>query len=148
MTDFVFNASKGKEAYYASLPATNDALIWVPIEATGVVSDATMKDIDDLGTLLAGASNEQTTMGRVTATGVTVTVDDTNDKVTLDCDNPVWTSVAASNATAKLLLCYDGDTTGGTDSDIVPIFGFDFAVTPAGGNITATVDAAGLADLT
>src|SRR5690348_2499512 len=99
MADFEFNIAKGKEAYYASLPAASDALIWVPIEDTGCESDATLKDYDDLGTLLAASNNEQTTMGRVTATGVTVTVDDSGDKVTLDCDNPVWTSVAASALT-------------------------------------------------
>src|SRR5690348_13414741 len=128
MTDFTFNVAKGNEAHYLELGAANDALIWVPIEDTGCESDATLKDYANLSVLLAASNNEQTTMGRVTATGATSTVDNSGDKVTLDCDNPVWTSVAASALTKKLLLCYDGDTTGGTDANIVPIFGFDFAV--------------------
>ena len=66
MADIVFNIAKGKVGYYASLPAASDALIVVPIEATGIVADATMADYDTLSDLLAGASNEQTTMGRKT----------------------------------------------------------------------------------
>src|SRR5215467_9810875 len=115
MGNFVFNIAKGMIAYYASLPATNDALIAIPIEASGVVSDATMIDYDDVATLLAGATNEQSTMGRKTLASVTVTVDDTNDRVNLDCADITWTA-ATGNAISDILICYDPDTTGGTDS--------------------------------
>jgi hypothetical protein len=143
--DFCFNIAKGRHGYYASLPATNDALIAVPIEATGVESDATLKDYDTLSALLAASNNEQTTMGRKTLASVTSAVNDTTDKWVVDAADPVWTA-ATGNATAKLIVCYDPDTTAGTDADLIPLYGYDFAATPAGGDITATINASGLAE--
>lgn len=138
MADFVFNIAKGRVAYYASLPASADALIAIPIEATGVESDATIKDYDTVAAILAAATNEQTTMGRKTLSNVTVTVDDANDRVNIDCDDIVW-SGATGNAISDILICYDGDTGAGTDSDLIPLSWHDFSVTPDGSDITATV---------
>ncbi len=138
MADFVFNIAKGRVAYYASLPATNDALIVIPIEASGVESDATLRDYDTVSALLAAANNEQSTMGRKTITSVTVTVDDTNDRVAIDTADVTWTA-ATGNAISDLLLAYDPDTTGGTDADLVPLSWHDFSITPDGSDVTATV---------
>lgn len=138
MPNIVFNQALGREAYYASLPGTNDALIAVPIETAGIVTDAVMRDYDTLAALLAGASNEQTTMGRKTLTNVTVTVDDTNDRVAIDADDVTWTA-ATGNPISALVICYDPDTTGGTDSDIVPLSKHDFVITPDGSDVTATI---------
>jgi len=139
VANIVFNIALGKVKYYAELPATNDALIAVPIETTGIVSDATMRDYDDLNTLLGGASNEQTTMGRKTLSGVTVTVDDTNDRVAIDSADITWTA-ATGNAISALVICYDPDTTTGTDADLIPLVKCDFAITPDGSDVTATVN--------
>ncbi len=143
MADVAFNISKGKAAYYAGLPAANDALIAVPIETSGIVSDATMIDYDDLATLLAGASNEQTSnMTRKTLASVTVTTDDTNNWNIIDCADITWTA-ATGNAISALVVCYDPDTTGGSDSDLIPIAKLDCVVTPAGGDITYVVASGG-----
>jgi hypothetical protein len=138
VANIVFNVALGKVKYYAELPAANDALIAVPIETTGIASDATMRDYDDLAALLAGASNEQTTAGRKTLTGVTVTVDDTNDRVAVDSADITWTA-ATGNAISALVICYDPDTTTGTDTDLIPLVKLDFAITPDGSDVTATV---------
>ena len=138
MADFVFNIAKGRVAYYASLPATNDALILIPIEASGVESDATLRDYDTVSALLAAANNEQSTMGRKTLASVSVTVDDTNDRVALDAADVTWTG-ATGNAISDLLICYDPDTTGGTDADLVPLTWHDFSITPDGSDVTATI---------
>jgi Flp pilus assembly protein TadG len=135
----VFNIALGKVKYYAELPAANDGLIAVPIETTGIVSDATMRDYADLSTLLAGASNEQTTMGRKTLASVTVTVDNTNDRVSVDCADITWTA-ATGNAISAIVICYDPDTTTGTDSDLIPLVKCDFPITPDGSDVTATVN--------
>lgn len=142
MANVVFNIAKGRIAYYASLPAANDALIVVVLEATGLVSDAVMIDYDTLADILAGSTNEQTTMGRKTAAGVTVTVDDTNDRVDIDMSDPAWLA-ATGSAVGALVVCYDPDTTGGTDADLVPLSKHDFVVTPNGGDITGQVAAGG-----
>lgn len=138
MADFVFNIAKGKVAQYATLPAANDALIIIPIEATGVESDATLKDYDDVATLLAASNNEQTTIGRKTVTSVTVTVDDTNDRVDVDIADLVWTS-ASGNAISDLLIAYDPDTTSGTDSSLIPLTWHDFVASPDGSDLQATI---------
>ncbi|MFM9602683.1 hypothetical protein [Streptomyces turgidiscabies] len=138
MANIVFNIACGRVAYYASLPATNDALIMVPIETTGIVSDATMRDYDDLNALLGGASNEQTTMGRKTLASVTATVDDTNDRVNIDCADVTW-AATAGNAISAVVICYDPDTTGGTDADLIPLTKHDVTMTPDGSDFTLTI---------
>ena len=138
MANIVFNIALGRVASLAALPAANDALVAVPLEAAGLVTDATMRDYDDLVALLAGASNEQTTMGRKTLTGVTVTVDDTLDRVAIDCADITWTA-ATGNAVGAVVICYDPDTTGGTDADLVPLTKHDVALTPDGNNFTLSV---------
>jgi hypothetical protein len=142
MPDGVFNIAKGKAAYYATLPATADALIVVPIETTGLEADDILNNYDDLAALLAGTSNEQTTMGRKTAASVVLTVDDTANRADADMADIVW-AAATGNAVSKLLVCYDGDTAAGTDANIIPLTHHDFVVTPDGTDITATVNVAG-----
>jgi hypothetical protein len=143
MANFVFNIMKGRVAYYATLPAAADALIVVPIEATGVEADDTLNNYDDLGTLLAAANNEQTTMGRKTVSAsVTVTVDDTNNWVDVDMPDQVWTG-ATGNAISDLLIGYDNDTGAGTDTNIIPMTFHDFSITPDGSDLTAQIATSG-----
>jgi hypothetical protein len=148
VADFAFNIAKGRTVYYATLPAANDALILVLLVSAGIEADATLKDYDDLAALLAGTSDEATftNYARKTVTAsVTVTIDDTNDRVDVDMPDPVWTNAggATNNTLAKLLVCYDNDTTAGTDSAIVPLSSHDFSVTTDGSNLTGTVDPVG-----
>ncbi|MGW8719678.1 hypothetical protein ACWGNR_10255 [Streptomyces althioticus] len=138
MANIVFNQALGRLAYYASLPATNDALIMVPLEATGLVDDATMRDYDTLDAILAGASNEQTTMGRKPLASVTATVDDANDRVNLDAADVTWTA-ATGNAIGAVVICYDPDTTTGTDADLIPLTKHDVTMTPDGSDFTLTI---------
>ena len=145
MANGVFNIAKGRFVYYCTLPAANDALIVLPLETSGLEADDTLNNYDDLATLLAAANNEQSTMGRKTVTAsVTVTVDDTNNWVDVDMPDLTWTA-ATGNAISKLLVCYDSDTTGGTDSGIVPMTHHDFAITPDGSDVQAAIDSAGFA---
>lgn len=134
MADFVFNIAKGRIIHYASLPGANDALIVVPIETAGIEADSVLVDYDTLAALLAGPSNEQTTLGRKTLTGVGVTVDDINDNSRAAASDFSWAN-ATGNAISKILVCYDADTTSGTDADIIPLVAFDLAITPSGANI-------------
>lgn len=142
MADLVMNIALGKVKYYAELPAASDALVVVPLETTGLEADATLRDHDDLSALLGGTSNEQTTAGRKTITSVTVTVDDTNNRVDIDFADQVWTGLTG-NAISALLVCYDGDTGAGTDANITPLTKHDWVVTPDGSDVTAVVATAG-----
>lgn len=145
MANIVFNIAKGrvKEFYnrVESNDPTNAAIILVPIETSGLEADATLIDKDDLSAVLSGTTNEQTTMGRKTLTDADLAAlsapDDTNDRNECDLPTVTWTG-ATGNAISKILVCYDSDTTGGTDSAIIPLTMFDFAVTPSGSDITMT----------
>lgn len=139
MANIVLNIALGYMKRYAEQVGTgNAALVLVPIETTGLEADSVLRDKDDLAAFLSGSTNEQTTMGRKTVTACTVTVDDTNDRVALDIADQTWTA-ATGNAISKLLICFDADTTTGTDANIVPLTLHDLALTPDGNNFTLTV---------
>lgn len=129
---------------------TNSALIIVLIASSGIESDATLKDMDTLSAFVAGTTNEATNTGyaRKTLTDADIVAfapDDANDRVDLDIPDQTWTGVAndGTGAIGDLLVCYDSDTTGGTDANIVPMTMHDFAVTPDGSDITAQIATAG-----
>lgn len=138
MANIVFNQALGRLAYYASLPGTNDALIMVPLETSGLVDDATMRDYDTLDAILAGASNEQTDMGRKTLASVTVTVNDTDDRVDIDAADVTWTE-ATGDPIGAVVICYDPDTTGGDDTALIPLTKHDVSMTPDGSDFTLTI---------
>lgn len=138
MANIVFNVAKGMTGYYAGLPATNDALIIVPIETSGIVGDSTMVDYDTLSDLLAGASNEQTTMNRKTLASVTSAVDDTNDRRNMDAADVTWTA-ATGNAISAVVICYVPDNTAPSDSTTIPLSKHDVTMTPDGSDFTLTI---------
>ena len=149
MADFVFNIAKGKVAEYAARvnanDPTNSVLTVIVLETTGLEADAVLVDYDTLAAITAGGSTEPENSGyvRKELTAATVTVDDTNNRVDVDIADQTWTAVAAGDTWSKLLICYDPDSTGGTDSAIIPLVCLDFAVTPDGSDITVQVNAAG-----
>lgn len=145
MSQIVFNIAKGRgvELYnrVKSNDPTNAALILVPIETSGLEADATLIDAGTLAALLSGTTNEQTTMGRKVLTDADLAAlpspDNTNDRFDLSLPTVIWTA-ALGNAISKIAVCYDSDTTGGTDANIIPICMFDFVQTPSGADIQMT----------
>lgn len=143
MANITFNIAKGRVAELYNRVESNDpansAFILVPIETSGLESDATLIDKDDLAAVLSGTTNEQTTMGRKTLTDSDLAAfpapNDTSDYMSLNLPSVTWTA-ATGNAISKILVCFDSDTTGGTDSAIIPLTMFDFAATPSGLDIT------------
>lgn len=139
MANIVFNIAKGRvvELYnrVKSNDPANSALVLVPIETSGLQSDATLIDMDDLAAVLAGATNEQTTMGRKVLTDSDLASlpapDDANDRYDISLPQVTWTA-PSGNAISKILVAYDADTTGGTDSNILPLTMFDLVYTPNG----------------
>jgi hypothetical protein len=154
VADFVFNIAKGRVVEYYNRVENNDpansALVIVAIDANGD-TDAVMRDRDDLAALLGGTANEvtNTNYARKVLTDADLAAlpapDDTNDRYDIDLPDQTWGPPGPSAGTAwtDLLVCYDPDTTGGTDSSIIPLTCHDFPITPDGSNILATIDAAG-----
>ncbi len=150
MADLVFNIAKGRVVELFNRVDTNDptnsALILIPVDVAAV-SDATLRDFDTFSAITGGGVTERTTGGwnRKTLTDADITMpapDDTNDRYDIDIPDQTWTAVTAG-AVTDLILCYDADTTAGTDANLIPLCLFDFAITPDGSDVVAVVNAAG-----
>lgn len=150
MADFVFNIAKGRVVQLAKnvddgSPA-NSRLLVIPFDATGATEDS-IRDADTIAAVEAVTNvTERTANGwnrkTLAAADVTITVDDTNDRVDVDITDQTWTAVT-SGAVTRLVIAYDADNAAGTDSDLIPLTCHDFAVTPDGSDITAVINAAG-----
>jgi hypothetical protein len=162
MANGVFNIARGKLGYYyyavenslvvtatgtpAFTSTANAVFTIVLIETTGLEADDTLNNYDALDTLLAAANNEQTNQARKTLSDADLAAvpapDDTANQLNLDIPDITWTALAG-NAISKLLVCFDPDSTAGTDSSIIPLTYHDFVVTPDGSDVTAQIAAAG-----
>lgn len=152
MADLVANIAKGRviELYnrVKSNDPTNSALVIVVIDA-GAVTDDQLRDYDDLATMLGAVTERNTNnWARKVLTDADLAAlpspDDTNNWFQIDIPDQTWTAVGAGGgASTDLVICYDADTTGGTDANILPLTIHDFAVTPDGSDITAQIDANG-----
>lgn len=153
MADFVFNIGKGRVAELASRVKNNDpansALVIVALKASGLEADATLQDYADLASLLAAANDEATNTGyaRKVLTDAdlgTIAPDNTNNRFDVDIPDQTWSEVQATGGGwGKLVVCYDSDTTGGTDANLVPLTAHDYAVTPDGSDLVAVINASG-----
>lgn len=152
MADFVFNIAKGRVAELYNRVDSNDpansALIVLVLATSGLESDATLMDVDTVTALVAGATNEvtNTNYARKTLTDAdlsTLTVDDTNNRMPCDIPDQSWSGVASGDGWSKLVIAYDGDTTGGSDANLIPLVALDFVVVPDGSDITAQINALG-----
>lgn len=144
MADFVFNLAKGRVAELFNRVDSNDpansAIIVVPVDR-GAATDATLRDLDTLTAVLGAGVTERTTGGwnRKTLTDAelaALAVDDTNDRMPATIPALVWTAVSAG-AVTDLVFCYDSDTTGGTDANLLPLTMNAFAITPDGSDVQA-----------
>lgn len=154
MADGTFNIAKGRvvELYNhvkSNAPAAS-ALVMVVLKATGLEVDGTLQDYDDLNALLAASNDEATNVNyaRKVLTDADLAAlpapDDTNNRYDIDLPDQTWTLVAATGgAWGKILICYDADTAAGTDANILPLTYHDFAVTPDGTDIVASINVAG-----
>lgn len=156
MANFIFNVSKGRIREFADRVNNNDpansAFVAVLLASTGLESDSVLVDKDTLADVVSGATNEATNTGYTrlvldNTSGITVTVDDANDRIDIDIPDLTFESVAndGTGAIGALLICYDSDTSGGSDANIIPISKHDFNVTPDGSDITAQIPSAGFA---
>jgi len=151
MANQVFNIALGRVAELYNRVDLNDPTnsILTVIAWVTTASDAVIKDLADVAAieangLTAEAGNSGYARKVLTDSDlVAFAPDNANDRVDLDIPDQTWTSVVAGDNWTDLSICYDSDSTGGTDANIVPMTWHDFAVTPNGGDITAQIAAAG-----
>lgn len=156
MGNIVTNQAKGRVNEYTSRVVNNDpansALIVVLLKTAE--ADAALLDYDTLGALLSaggGTANVEadfTNYARKTLTNadlVAPTVDDTANEQYSDIPNPVYTAAggATNNSLVRMLICYDSDTTAGTDTNIIPLTIHDVSATTDGNDLTFNIPANG-----
>jgi hypothetical protein len=110
-------------------------------------ADATLQTRATLAAVLGAVGTTEanfTGYARIFATtGISVSI--ASHVTTLTGPNQTWNSAggATNNNLVKLLACYK-PSSGATDSQIIPLGEYDFAITTDGSNLTATVNASGL----
>ncbi|WP_309049100.1 hypothetical protein [Streptomyces sp.] len=138
MANIVFNQALGRVAHLASLPAANDGLVLIALESSGLEADSVLRDKDTFADVVSGTTNEQTTVGRKALASVTVTIDDTNDRVNIDATDVTWAS-PTGNPVGAVAICYDPDVSTGTDADLIPLTKHDLTWSPDGNAFTLTI---------
>ena len=153
MANGTFNIALGRVNELVNRVDSNDpansAIIVVLLETAE--ADATLQDYDDLSTLLAAAGNTEaafTNYARKTLTDADLTApspDDTGNLQLASIGNQTWTSAggAANETLAKAIICYDSDTTAGTDANIIPLTYHDFTPTTDGNDLILQEPATG-----
>lgn len=152
MGQAVFNRGKGRGVEWAERVNANDptnaVLVVMVLATSGIESDAVLVDKDSFADVVSGTTNEVTNSGYARkvldqAAGITITYDDTNDRVDVFFPDQTWTGVAAGDGWNDVVVGYDSDSTAGTDANILPHTLHDFVVTPDGSDITLDVPTAG-----
>ena len=152
MANIVFNISKGEVNAYVKRVVNNDpansALVVVLLKTAE--ADGILQDYNTLGNILAGANTEAdfTNYSRKILTNTELslpTVDDSGNQQFSDAPDLTYVSAggAVNNAIVKMLICYDSDTTSGTDANLVPLVALDWVVTTDGNDLVAVFGSEG-----
>ena len=149
MADLVFNVSKGKVAELCQNVEDNDPAAAV-LRLFAIVStdtDDAIRDTDTISALLALGNTAEATNTNyanisMDETDITITVDDTNNRIDVDIADQTWSNIAAGDNWTDVVVAYDPDGSD-TDTTTIPLTLHDFVVTPNGGDITAQPDPAG-----
>jgi hypothetical protein len=145
VSSITFNIAKGRVIELYSRVKGNDpstsALVLVPIETSGLEAEAVVIDADTLAAVIAGTTNEQTTMGKKILTDAELaalpTPTDASDYYEVSLPTVTWTA-ATGNPISRLVVCYEPNTGTSTNSTLVPLTWFDFVQTPSGSDIQMT----------
>lgn len=142
MANGVFNISKGAFIEKVRDGATNVLLLLL----TAWEAEDTLNNHDTVAALLGGSNTEATFTNYARKTGITgtITVDDTNNRVDLDIPDQTWTSAggASNNTLVGLVTAYEESA---ADSGRIPMTYHDFAATTDGNDLTAQINASGIA---
>ena len=152
MANIVFNIAKGEVNAYTKRVVNNDpansALVVVLLKTAE--ADGILQDYNTLGDILAGANTEAnfTNYSRKILTNTELslpTVDDASNQQFSDAPDLTYVSAggAVNNAIVKMLICYDSDTTSGTDANLVPLVALDLASTTDGSDLVAVFGSEG-----
>lgn len=151
MSQFTFNVSLGREVEFFNRVLYSDppysAFTLVVLANSGLEADSALRQYDTLAAILAASNNEVTNVNyaRIELDYYDLsayTVDDDLSQILLELPTQTYIDIAAGDLWRKLVICYDEDTTGGTDADLIPVTAQDIldqntgqAVIPNGNDI-------------
>lgn len=145
IANFVFNVAKARAGEFFYRVKNNDpansVIVLVPIaSAIAAATDGSpqAQTIDDLGTVLGRYTAAGASWGRKSLDDTllaSVTPDDVNNRFACTLPQVTWTAPTTGQNTGGLLICYDNDSTSGTDANIIPICHCDFSVTADGNDV-------------
>ncbi len=145
MADFVHNISKGRAAELYNRVKSGDPaacrLYLIPVDVAAV-TDATLRDVETFAAVISAGVTERTTNGwnrktLAAADLAAMAADHTNDRMEVDTADHTWTAVS-SGAVTDLVFCYAA-VGSPTNAQLVPLTQHDFAITPDGSDVVATV---------
>lgn len=152
MADFVFNIAKGRGVEYYNRVEASDPTdaVFVIILTKASDTDAVHKDYDDLSLLIADAQVDEAdfaSYARIVLSQTELAAlpapDDTNDRYEVDLPDQTWSAATTGQGLFDMIVCYDSDSTGGTDANIIPLSQHDFVATTDGNDLVAVFDALG-----
>lgn len=107
-------------------------------------TDADLIDRAEIEALLVASNTESNATNYARKTGLTlsITVDNTNNRVDADCPDQTWSSLggATNNTLTDALVCYEE---AGADATRIPLSLHDFALTTTGNDVTIQFNASG-----
>jgi hypothetical protein len=141
MANYVSNIAKGRIVELFNRVDTNEpansAIILIPLKTAE--TEANAQDFASVKTFLEGTADEQTEgWSRKTLTDAdlaAIAVDNANNRFPASIPAVKWTAPTAGKNTKSLLVAYDADTTGGDDSNLIPLVHLDFEVTADGNDV-------------
>lgn len=139
MADFLFNIAKGAFAEKCrDAPTALGVLLLIAAD-----TDDAMRDADTVDALLGTAANEATdgSYSRKTGITATVTVDDTNNRVDVDCPDQTWDDLDGDDITDLVFFLEES----AADSGRIPLTCQDFPISVDGSDVTAVLNSAGFA---
>ena len=147
MANRQFNIAKGRIVeLYNRVKSSDPANAVFHVHLLKVAeADAVLEDYADYASLIAAAGNtaaDFTNYAVVTWSDAELAAlpapDNTGNKYDLDFPDLVYTDAGPGNTLAKVVICYDADTTSGTnvDSDVIPLMAFDYTGVTDGSTIT------------
>jgi len=151
-TTFVFNIAKGRFAEFYNRVKNNDpsASALVAVVVNTAASDATLKDLDTLADVLADSDTDELNNSGYSRVVLTdsdldpLSPDDSGDFMKITVPTLNFGEVEAGMDATNIIIGYDANTGSGTDADIIPVSCHEYAVSPNGTEMTATVGASGL----
>lgn len=142
MADLIPNESLGLSRRYIQNVENNSPVAavlrihaWVITATDATLRDMTGNSVANFEAIALVTEATPYTNIVMDETDITITVDDTNDRVDVAFADQTFTSVAAQTAWTDITVSYDEAGTD-TDASSEVLHVFDFAVTPNGGDIT------------